>query len=349
MDLVKAFLRDSDSDCEDAYFLQHSSGHASLGGAHGPIAFQDEWCPLSSAPSKGGKQETGLGSSTCRANSSSLLHLSSRMEVSSIPESGSPHSQGHSSLTTFQSTVSETGGQDDQSFHSVLSFASTSTVFDIESVEDCSDKKRKATWPVMGHPEKKTSTPAESVSSVVTTIAETSPTPTPPPALAPLVAAKQCHRETSVGKGLAPLGGFIGGSISTGVPVDTLVAPTTGPSPLPFARSPPPMAAYSAAWPAFQAPLPGKGTGAVQTPAWHPPQAMIPTTAPMPAHCVATARGTPPPPATTTTAVSTQKITAALAELSKLPLGAGPLGLKLDKVGATNMLRNMGMKKLGGF
>jgi len=173
----------------------------------------------------------GLGSSTCRANSSSLLHLSSRLDACTAPETGSPHSQappppplhrwfliitfsaatcslqalppaigrktslsqlpvrlavmpmdglymlwayiqqfehyqsrnfisygqflsrmadvqGHSSLTTFRSTMSEPGSQerDEQStFHSVLSLASasTSTGFDMESVEDCPDRKRK--------------------------------------------------------------------------------------------------------------------------------------------------------------------------------------------------------------
>jgi len=110
---------------------------------------------------------------------------------------------------------------------------------------------------VLGHSDKK-STPAESVSSGVA-----EKCPTPPPTLAPLASVKPCHGKLGLGQDNLPLnvapGVFRGGSISTGVPVDTLVAPTPTPSPLPFARSPAPVAAYSAAWPAYQAPLAGKG------------------------------------------------------------------------------------------
>jgi hypothetical protein len=105
---------------------------------------QDQLCPLSSAHSSAlsskAVYESGLGSSTCRANSSSLLHLSSRLEAS--PESGSPHSQGHSCLTTFQNG-SEPSLDDQSAFHSVLSYASSTSVYEIESVEDCPVNKRK--------------------------------------------------------------------------------------------------------------------------------------------------------------------------------------------------------------
>ena len=54
--------------------------------------------------------------------------------------------QGHSSLTSFPSMVSEHGSQereDQSTFHSMLSMASTSTLFDIESPDDSPDRKRK--------------------------------------------------------------------------------------------------------------------------------------------------------------------------------------------------------------
>jgi hypothetical protein len=47
LDLVKAFLRDSDSDCEDAYYIQPSSSRqASLGGAAKPSLLQVMIGPL---------------------------------------------------------------------------------------------------------------------------------------------------------------------------------------------------------------------------------------------------------------------------------------------------------------
>lgn len=342
LELVKAFLRDSDSDCEDAHSDWSGADCIRLGGADKPSVPQDQLCPLSSAHSSAlsskAVYESGLGSSTCRANSSSLLHLSSRLEAS--PDSGSPHSQGHSCLTTFQNG-SEPSLDDQSAFHSVLSYASSTSVYEIESVEDCPVNKRKASWPVLGHFEKKSS-PAESVSS-----AGVVKIPTPPPILEE---AKQCRSDTRAGQGVASkarvLLEFAGDLISTGLPVDTLSAPTPSPSPLPYACSPPPASAYTAPWPVYQASLPGNG--AVQTATvWRSPQGMIPIVPAAKSHYLSPARATQAGPMTTT--ASTKKISEALAEMSKLPLGsAGPLGLKLDKGCVTRLLREVGIKQLNG-
>ena len=51
---------------------------------------QDDLCPLR----KGVKHDLGFGlmSPSCRANSSSLLNLSSKLDACTTPETGSPNS-----------------------------------------------------------------------------------------------------------------------------------------------------------------------------------------------------------------------------------------------------------------
>lgn len=106
----------------------------------------DQRYPLQGQSSQGQTAESmKLTSPLSKANSTSLLHLSRQQEVS--PDTGSPHSQGNSSLTVFQnSSLESCSSLDDQSpFHSMLSLTSSSSACNPETdgLEHAPVKKRK--------------------------------------------------------------------------------------------------------------------------------------------------------------------------------------------------------------